>query len=218
MPAAGAALSDSVLRFGPEDAEVGVLLMHGLGADAGDLAPVVPHLGRDDWRFVLPTAPIRPVTINGGWAMPAWYDITSMDRSDPKREVEEHIRAVSFQMETLMEDEGPSKWVVAGFSQGGAIALHLAWRCEKKLLGVLAMSTYLVLEHTLDAEKSSVNASTPAMFCHGSEDDVVPIARGRHAFDRWNDGRPCRFESYPMAHSLCLPQVRDVGQWLRSLG
>jgi phospholipase/carboxylesterase len=193
------------------------MLLHGLGASGDDLAPVVPHLGRDDLLFVLPTAPTRRVTINGGYPMPAWYDITSMDRADPNREVEEDIREAAEDIAALMVYEGPKRWILAGFSQGGAIALHLGWRHPEPLVGVLAMSTYLVLEHTLDAERNPANEGTPALFCHGAHDDVVPMVRGQRAFDRWNVARSCRLESYPMAHELCLPEVRHIAAWLNEV-
>ena len=192
------------------------MLLHGLGASAEDLAPIVPHLKRPDLLFVLPTAPVRRVTINAGWPMPAWYDITTMDRSDPHREPPEHIRAAAAAVEALMASEGPSRWVVAGFSQGGAIALHLAWRHAEPLLGVMALSTYLVIEDTLDAEFNPANAATPALFCHGSLDEMVPMERGRAAFERWNtDERSCQWFDWPMGHEVNLSELRSIAaMWI----
>lgn len=208
----------SVLRLGDESATTGVILLHGLGADSSDLAPVVPHLKRPDLLVVLPTAPVRRVTINGGYPMPAWYDITSMDRSDPRREDPDHIRDAADAVAELMATEGPTRWVLAGFSQGGAIALHLGWRHPEALLGVLAMSTYLVLEDSLEAEQHPANALTPALFCHGSRDEVVPASRGQHAFERWStSGRDTRWLDWPMGHELCLPQIRAITSWLNEV-
>ena len=208
----------SVLRLGDHQASTGVLLLHGLGADSSDLAPVVPHLGRPDLLVVLPTAPIRRVTINGGYPMPAWYDITSMDRNDPAREDPDHIRAATDAVRELMAAEGPTRWIVAGFSQGGAIALHLAWRHPEPLVGVLAMSTYLVIEDSLDEEAHLANALTPVLFCHGSRDDVVPASGGRHAHARWSTpGRDARWLEWPMGHEICLPEIRAIASWLNEV-
>jgi phospholipase/carboxylesterase len=199
-----------------------VIWMHGLGATNHDFDSIVPELGADDLRFVFPAAPERPVTINQGLRMPAWYDILSFD-DPPLREDEGHVREVARDIHELIERERErgvpcSSIVVAGFSQGAAMALHVGLRSEQTLAGILVLSGYLVVPNDFDAERSPGNQQTPVLFCHGSFDPIVPVALGRRAHARLLEaGYPARFEEYPMQHSLCIDEVRRIGHWLRQV-
>jgi phospholipase/carboxylesterase len=206
------------LIIGPEAPSGLVIWLHGLGADGHDFAPVVPLLQRPDLRFVLPHAPERPVTINGGIPMPAWYDITRM-APGPGREPEEDVRDTGAFLRVLIEDEqargiSASRTLVVGFSQGGAMALHVALRWPERLAGVVALSTYLVLPEFLDAELSGAVRDMPAFFGHGSRDPTVPMQRGRAAHDRLAGTLDTEWRDYPMGHELCGEEIRDLRQWI----
>ena len=203
------------LRLGPERPAGLVLWLHGLGADGRDFAPVVPHLRRPDLRVVLPHATVRPVTINGGYPMRAWYDITQM-APGPGREPPADIRSSAAALAELLRAEQAaagvpwSRVLVVGFSQGGAMALHLALRWPERLAGVVALSTYLVLEDTLDAEQSAAVTGMPAFFGHGVGDPTVSWDRGRAAFDRLSDTLQATWRDYPMGHEVCLEELDDL--------
>lgn len=206
---------------GSGDPSSAVIWMHGLGADGRDFLSIVPHLGLDDVsiRFVFPNAPSIPVTINGGFVMPAWYDIRDGDLS--VRHDAEGIRRSATQIEALIDREHqrgvPSERIVlAGFSQGGAMAYHVGLRYPERLAGIVALSTYLVLEETLAAERNAANADTPILAVHGTMDPMVTLARGEAARD-WLTGasHPVEWHTYPMQHEVCLEEVRVIGQFLR---
>ncbi len=199
-----------------------VIWLHGLGADGHDFVPVVPELGLDPAvpvRFVFPHAPAIPVTINGGMVMPAWYDITEMDLG--RRNDKAGIARSSEHVAALIQRENErgvatENIVLAGFSQGGAIALYAGLRHPQRIAGLLALSTYLVLEDHLAEERSEANAKTPVFLAHGSLDPMVPITGGQLArrtleqleYDvEWHD--------YPMQHQVCMEELRDIGTWLR---
>jgi phospholipase/carboxylesterase len=195
-----------------------VIWMHGLGASGGDFVPVVPHLGTTRTRFVFPHAPIRPVTVNGGMEMRAWYDIVSMERG-PDREPEADVRAAHADVQALIARENErgiptERIVLAGFSQGAAMALFTGLRHPERFAGLLVLSGYLVVEDALDAERHDANADTPLMMMHGTEDAVVPCALGEHAYARVKDGRDASWRDYRMGHELCGPQVRDIRSYL----
>jgi phospholipase/carboxylesterase len=196
-----------------------VLWLHGLGASGHDFVPIAPHLRMPRTRFVFPHAPERPVTINGGATMPAWYDITSL-APGPDREPEPHIRQAEAQIGAWLKriaDDGvaPERTVLAGFSQGGALALHVGHRHPRRLAGVLVLSAYLLLERATEAEGHPANADTPMHFFHGDRDEVVALSRGRRAYERFaRDGRDVRWAQHPMAHEVCMPQVRAIAAWL----
>lgn len=196
-----------------------VIWMHGLGASNHDFDPVIPEL-RTPWlRYVFPAAPIRPVTINGGMPMPAWYDILSFD-DPPLREHEPDVREAEREIVALIERERergvpPEKVVLAGFSQGGAMALHTGLRTAEPLAGVLVLSAYLLLPQRFDEERSPQSQRVPVLFAHGRFDPVVPFGLGKVAHDRLaRAGYDSRWEPFDMEHSLCLDEIRVVSAWL----
>jgi phospholipase/carboxylesterase len=202
-------------------ADAAVLWMHGLGADGHDFQSLVPELrleGSPAPRFVFPHAPVRPVTINGGHRMRAWYDIAGFDRRAPQDET--GIRASADALFALLRRERErgipaDRIVVAGFSQGGAMALFVAPRFPERLGGVIALSTYLPLGDALAAEAHPKNAAVPVLMAHGSHDPVVPAAAGEASRDRLRAlGYDVEWHAYPMAHSLCAPEVEDVRAFL----
>lgn len=202
-----------------------VIWMHGLGADGHDFEPVVDELDIDrlpPTRFVFPHAPQRPVTINGGYIMRAWYDILSQDFSGRREDAAGVIESAA-QVEALIARENArgipdSRIVLAGFSQGGAIALHTALRHPNRLAGVLALSTYLPLADTLAGEASEANRDVPIFMAHGVADPVIPHDFARRSADQLTAaGYPLAWKSYRMEHSLCLEEVRDIEDWLATV-
>ena len=202
--------------------ELAVLWLHGLGADGHDFEPIVPELGlRLPVRFVFPHAPVRPVTINGRMPMRAWYDILGFERG--AQEDAAGIRASAAAVTTLIDRElergmASERIVLAGFSQGGAVALHTALREPRPLAGVLALSTYLPLAATLAAERHPANVRTPIFMAHGTADGVLPLAlaeSSRRALEAL--GYTVAWHVYPMAHSVCLEEVSAIGAWLAAL-
>ena len=206
---------------GNGDPSFSVIWLHGLGADGNDFVPVLPYLNLNEFvtRFVFPNAPSIPVTINGGVVMPAWYDIRAGDLST--RHDENGIRLSAQQIEGLVAREKErgipaERIVLAGFSQGGAIALHVALRHAERLAGVIALSTYLVLEQTLDEERSAANSGTPIFQVHGSLDPVVEVQRGEACRDQLvAAGYKLEWSTYPMQHEVCLEELVAVGGFLR---
>ena len=199
-----------------------VVWLHGLGADGHDFEPIVPELRVNvPVRFVFPHAPVRPVTINGGMQMRAWYDILGFDRR--AREDAAGIHASAAAVTELVDREierglSSDSIVLAGFSQGGAIALHTALRSPKPLAGVLALSTYLPLAATLASERSAVNAAIPLFMAHGTDDPVLPFGlaeTSRRALEAL--GYVVDWHAYRMAHSVCMEEVRAIGAWLSAL-
>lgn len=195
-----------------------IVWLHGLGASGYDFAPLVPHLGLKRTRYVFPHAPEQPVTINGGYRMPSWYDILTMERG-PGRESADDIRRAMVWVEALIEREIergiPSERIVlAGFSQGAAMTLFTGLRTSHRLAGLMVLSGYLVLEDTLDAERGTANATTPLLAMHGEVDEVVPCDLGRHAFERVSEGRGATWKTYGMGHEVNGPQIRDIRTWL----
>ena len=205
-------------------ARASVIWLHGLGADGHDFEPIVPYLGLPDElgvRFVFPHAPRMPVTINTGLVMPSWYDIVEMDLE--RRHDEAGIRRSAAQIEELLAREVergvPSECtVLAGFSQGGAMALHVGLRHSQRLAGLMALSCYLVLEETLASECHGANAATPIFQAHGSLDPVVPLTRGERCRDRLRElGHPVRWHLYPMEHQVHPDEITQIGHWLREV-
>lgn len=196
-----------------------VIWLHGLGADGHDFEPVVPELGLGDrLRFVFPHAPVQPVTINGGMSMRAWYDIVSLDRGGPVDEV--GIRASALALDALIAREHArgvpwERIVVAGFSQGGAIALHAGLRYAEPLAGIMALSTYLPLPDSLAAEMAADATERPIFVAHGSFDPVVPCAAGEHARDTLQaQDFAVEWHDYSMAHAVCPEEIADIREWL----
>lgn len=201
-----------------------VIWMHGLGATNHDFEDVVPMLAMPDVRFVFPQAPALPVTINGGYVMPAWYDILTFD-DPPLREDEPSLRASATRVEALLRREiergvRSDRVVLMGFSQGGAMALHVGSRCPDTLAGIAVLSGYLVLPDRFPEERTSANANTPTLFCHGTLDPVVPFTLGRRSFEAVREHAPetarerTEFHSFPMQHTLSLPEIDVLRGWL----
>jgi phospholipase/carboxylesterase len=198
-----------------------VIWLHGLGADGNDFAPIVPQLVDPAWpplRFVFPHAPVRPVTINNGMSMRAWYDIAAFDLH--ARQDEAGMRASIDEVAALIEREHsrgmPSERIVlAGFSQGGAIALAAGLRHTDKLAGIVALSTYVPLRESLADERSAANAATPIFWGHGSHDPVVAVQRGSESRDLLQAlGYTVDWHTYPMAHAVCAEEIADLRGWL----
>jgi phospholipase/carboxylesterase len=215
-------LLDAIEITTGEPPDLAVIWLHGLGADGHDFEPVVPELGlRIPVRFVFPHAPVRPVTINGGMAMRAWYDILGFDRQAP--EDAEGIRASAVAVTELIDREvargiASDRIVLAGFSQGGAIALQTALREPRPLAGVWALSTYLPLAATLAAERSAANLRLPIFMAHGTADTVLPLKlaeSSRRTLEAL--GYEVEWHAYPMPHSVCLEEVSAIGAWLAAL-
>lgn len=202
-------------------ATASVIWMHGLGADGHDFVPLIPELA---WpadarvRFVFPHARVRPVTINGGYAMRAWYDIrelTPAGRDDEAGFAEARERIESYIAREVEQGVAPSRIVLAGFSQGGAVALHVGLRHAAPLAGILALSCYLPLRARLQDELAEANRNVPILMCHGTGDPVVHMEFGVASRDAMRAaGLDVDWRTYPMEHSLCLPEVRDIAHWL----
>jgi len=207
------------LCLGPPDADAVVLLLHGFGADASDLAGLVPALALPGVRFVLPEAPVIRATLSGGWPVQAWYDIRSVQPS-PDREDPVGVRASAVALTALLqaeEDRGvpAARMVVAGFSQGGAMALYCGLRYPRRLAGIVGMSSYLVLPATLDEESSPDNLVAPVWLAHGRQDDVVPLHRGEAVAKALRAaGRPVRWQTWPMAHEICREEQDALRSFL----
>jgi phospholipase/carboxylesterase len=201
-----------------------VIWLHGLGADGHDFAPIVPQLvGPDErpLRFVFPHAPVRPVTINGGMSMRAWYDILGFDRGIPQDTA--GIRASAAEAAELISRENQrgiptNRIVLGGFSQGGAISLFAGPRYPEKLAGIMGLSCYLLLEDLLPAERTRVNYQTPIFLAHGTQDPVVDVRRGTEARQLLEaGGYPVEWHTYPMPHSVCPQEIEDIAAWLRKV-
>ena len=200
------------IETGPEP-RAAVIWLHGLGADGHDFEPIVPELELEQAvRFVFPHAPMRPVTINNGMRMRAWYDIFQFGGGP---EDEAGIRASQKIVETLIGAEKGKKIVLAGFSQGGAIVLQAALRHAKALAGVLALSTYLPLAAKVQAEASSANRAIPIFMAHGQYDEIIPLDRAEASRDALQRlGYAVEWHSYPMPHSVCAPEIADISRFL----
>jgi phospholipase/carboxylesterase len=203
-------------------ADAAVILLHGLGADGHDFESLVPELrlpASPSVRFVFPHAPIRPVTINGGYRMRAWYDIAGLDRRAPQDERGIRESAASLRALVAREHERgiPSdRIVLAGFSQGGAIALFTGLREPERLAGILALSTYLPLGERLAEEAHPANAAVPIFMAHGTLDPMIPLALAEGSRDLLAaGGHDVEFRTYPMPHSVSAEEVADVRAWLR---
>jgi phospholipase/carboxylesterase len=205
-----------------------VIWLHGLGADGHDFEPVVPELrlpGEPGWRFVFPHAPKRAVTINNGLVMRAWYDILSFDRGGPADEA--GIRASAGLLDELIVRErsrgiGEGRIVVAGFSQGGAIALHGGLRSTERLAGIMALSTYLPLPQSFEAEvvhrSDRANTDVPIFMAHGRFDPVLSYEMGAESAARLREaGFGVEWHEYPMAHSVCAEEIAAIRAWLVSV-
>lgn len=217
-----APLLDSVEINPPGTPTACIIWLHGLGANGHDFTPLVPQLGivqSHGVRVVLPHAPARAVTINGGLVMPAWYDIRAMDLRHGEDVA--GIRQSERQIVALIERELESgidarRLFLAGFSQGGAIALHTGLRYGHALGGILALSTYLPLSGRLASEAATANRALPILLAHGSADPVVPLVLAQQTRRLLVDlGYPVEWHLYPMLHAVCPDEVGDIRHWLQ---
>lgn len=200
-----------------------IVVLHGLGADGQDFVPIVQALALDavgPVRFVLPSAPVRPVTLNGGYAMRAWYDIHPPGPDGTRAEDEAGLRASQAIVQQLLDREAgrgvaPARTVLMGFSQGCAMTLLAGLRAPQRLAGLVALSGYLPLAATTAAERHPANRDTPVFMAHGEHDDIVVPARGEAARDTLRAlGQPVQWHPYPMDHAVCPQEVQDLNAWL----
>ncbi len=200
-----------------------ILWLHGLGADGNDFAPIVPELLRPGWpglRFVFPHAPVRAVTINGGVRMRAWYDILAFGNDFTRQEDAAGVRMSMAQVEELIAREAergvpPSRVILAGFSQGGAIALAAGLRCASPLAGIVALSTYLPMADISLAEATASGRATQVFMAHGSFDPVVPQLLGERSRDALlGAGMAVEWHSYPIQHQVCAEEIDALAGWL----
>jgi phospholipase/carboxylesterase len=201
--------------------------MHGLGADGNDFVPIVNELELDGARvirFLFPHAPMRPVTINNGYVMRAWYDVSFGDLEGNSRRADERgVRESQERIAAFIEREeargvAPECIVLAGFSQGGAIALQTGLRYPRKLAGVMALSTYLPLAESLPREAAAANRRTPVFMAHGTYDPVVPLVMGAGSMTFLTGlGYAVEWRQYPIPHSVCPEEIQDIGAWLRKV-
>ena len=201
-----------------------VIWLHGLGADGHDFEPIVPQLVRPEWpplRFLFPHAPVRPITLNNGLPMRAWYDIAGFDLA--QRQDEPGIRTSIGAVDALIAGEvqrgvPPSNIVLIGFSQGGAVALAAGLRHAQKLAGIVALSTYLPIADRTTSERHAANAATPIFMAHGVFDPVVPQMLGERSRDQlraW--GFTVDWHSYPMAHQVCPLEIEDLAAFMAAI-
>jgi phospholipase/carboxylesterase len=204
--------------------EAAIIWMHGLGADGNDFVPLVRELdlaGLPGIRFVFPHAETKPVTVNGGYVMRAWYDITNADLG--RREDEGGLRRSQAQVEALIDREKArgikaGRIILAGFSQGCAMALQTGLRHPEKLAGMMCLSGYVPLSATVGHERSEASIDTPIFMVHGRSDGVIPFARAEQSRDLLKSiGYQVEWHEYPMQHSLCQEEVDHIGAWLKKV-
>ena len=198
-----------------------IIWLHGLGDSGDGFAPIAPELKLDPTlgiKFIFPHAPVRPVTINNGMKMRAWYDIKSMDMSN--RADVEGVVTSSEQVKHLIENEiahgiASNKIMLIGFSQGGVIAYHLGTRFEKPLAGIVALSTYMCEPQSLSTQKHAANQTTPIFSCHGIQDEVIPIVMGKAAVSTLQEnGYNATFKEYQMQHNVCMSEIKDIAAFI----
>jgi phospholipase/carboxylesterase len=203
-------------------ANAAVIWLHGLGADGSDFVPIIPELKLPATmavRFLFPNAPSIPVTINGGYLMPAWYDITAMDieRKVDAGQLIESAEQVRLLIDREIDRGIPSdRIVLAGFSQGGAVAYQTALTHMYPLAGLLCLSTYFATGDTI--RPNSANREIPIKICHGTQDPMVPVQLGKLAYQRLSDmGYAVDYSEYPMEHAVCPEEIREISRWLQQV-
>lgn len=212
---------DTIERNPNQEADASIIWMHGLGADGHDFEPIVDALNLPGVRFILPHAPYRAVSINNGYEMRAWFDIFGLDADGPQDET--GIRQSRQEIEALITKEkakgiAAHRIVLAGFSQGGAIALHTALRHTETLAGVLVLSSWLPLKTRLQQEAHLANRALPVFMAHGTFDSIVPLQTAENSARLLTEaGYPLTWQTYPMAHSVCDREVADIRQFLCSI-
>lgn len=201
-----------------------IIWLHGLGADGNDFVPIVPQFQFPESlsiRFIFPHAPVQPVTINNGYKMRAWYDILGLDRNSNQdetgiRKSEQFIQQLIAQQ--IAQGIQAKNIFIAGFSQGGAMALHTGLRYPEKLAGIIALSTYLPLADLVEAEKQSANHDIPIFLAHGKSDSVIELDFARLAKSRLEKfNYPVDWHIYNMAHSVCNEEIKDLSQWITKI-
>ena len=200
-----------------------IIWMHGLGADCWDFVSIVKELALPDdlpLRFIFPQAPTRPITINNGQVMPGWYDISmaELHRKPDEAGVRQSQAAIEQLIAREIERGIPAdKIILAGFSQGGAIALQTGLRCREALGGIMALSTYLTLDDSLAAEATIANANIPILMAHGTQDPLIPLSLAVASRTKMEArGYKVEWREYPMPHSLCMEEVEDIGAWIQA--
>lgn len=213
------------VEVGPDGdgtADAVVLWMHGLGADGHDFEPIVPHLGIGPGlrvRFVFPHAPMIPVALNMGMVMRAWYDLRGVSLERIEHD-EAGVRASARRIEALVRRENArgvptSRIVICGFSQGGAMAMHVGIRYPEAFAGIVALSSFLVLAEKAAAEASDANRRTPVLVCHGTRDPMVPERMGHASAERLRAlGYDVAYHRFPMQHEVCMEEIELLGRWL----
>lgn len=218
-------LLPTVERQTGESPKCAIIWLHGLGADGHDFEPIVDEFDFDRLpalRFVFPHAPMRAVTINAGYVMRAWYDIVSVDFA-PGREEAEGVRTSAQQIEALLDRENArgiadARIVLAGFSQGGVIALHTGLRHPRRLAGILALSCYLPMAETLAEEAQQANRDVPIFMAHGRADPVIPYDLGKRSAKLLKAADyPVQWHGYAAEHTVCLEELRDIEAWLNKV-
>jgi len=216
-----------ILQTSPDDsreADAAVIWLHGLGADGSDFVPILSELrlpASINVRFIFPHAPVRPITINQGYRMRGWYDVTSLDIADRDDEagiVESSTILTRLCDEQLAQGIAAERIIVAGFSQGGAIALHAGLRYPRTLGGIMALSTYLPMQQRLVQEAAAANRNTPVFMAHGMHDDVVAMQFGMQTRTLLQQqGYQVQWQDYAMGHSVCMEEIGDISDWLGSV-
>ena len=200
-----------------------IIWMHGLGADCWDFVSIVKELGLPadlPLRFIFPQAPSRPITINNGQIMPGWYDISMTELQ--RKPDEAGVRQSQAAIEELIAREigrgvAANKIILAGFSQGGAIALQTGLRYREALGGIMALSTYLTLDDSLAAEATIANADIPIFMAHGTEDQLIPLALAQSSRTKMAArGYKIEWHEYPMPHSVCMEEIEEIGVWIQA--
>lgn len=211
------------IEIGTSQPRYAIIWLHGLGADGNDFVPIVNELNippEASVRFVFPHAPERPVSINNGFVMRAWYDIyhSDIERQQDETGIRASQKAIDQLIEREVERGIPSQNIfLAGFSQGGAMALHTGLRQTLPLAGIIALSCYLPLAEMLNSEVSEVNTSIPILMMHGIYDPVVPFALAIYSREKLLFAKyPLEWHEYPMAHSVCAEEVTDISRWLQA--
>ncbi len=216
--------SDEIVLEPSHAATASVIWLHGLGADGHDFVPIVPELRLPPSaaiRFVFPHAAVRPVTINNGYEMRAWYDIKALALSGPEDVagiLESDLRVRKYVSREIESGVPAGRIVIAGFSQGGAIALQTGLRYTERLAGIMALSTYLPLRGSLSTDLSTHARTLPILMCHGQADNVVPMALGSMSRDvMLQNGVKVAWHEYPMQHEVSMQEIADISAWLISI-
>ena len=214
-------MNDAVIIEPTEAHRASIIWLHGLGSDGHDFEPIVPELRLPPGlgvRFIFPNAPMRPVTINGGMVMRSWYDIKDSDLSVARHRPDFDSSAVILENWINGEIESgipANKIIVAGFSQGGAIALHCGLAFKQKLAGLLILSSYLPFADVLEQDSAQFNKETPILMMHGEYDPVIPVGFAKQSCEvLQNHDYAVEWNHYPMQHAVCAEEIERIGQWL----